>query len=141
MNNNTNTLYDLTGQEAGIVVYDWDSVGVFNWAECGYGEVPTVLSGLWSPVPYPFFDHGFSVKKKKHLDDIRDAIPGMVWTEKDESGQIQWETNLDIVYDENSDIKNLFCNNGTGDTQTGAVSGDAFYLDNGFVIIAPDNWD
>lgn len=110
------SLTDLTQQESGIVVYD-NSVLVVNWwAQCPQG-LPRIFAGVVIGVPGP--DSDATPSDAIHIDDIREALPDF--------------DDMDVVYDYNDDITDLYTDN--AEIMPGRVwtIGDV-------VIIAPDGW-
>ncbi len=135
------TLYELTNQESGIIVYNTESnsVAVLNWHSIGDNCMPildlfgiTMISSFWDEA-----DDVFAGAKMQTVDDIRDMLPGSIWSTgeiDEEDGMLILDTDLDIVYDANMDLINLFMSEEP-------TSGTAYTLKDGRVIIAPDGWN
>lgn len=135
------TLYEITGQEAGIVCYD-NKVIVCNWSsDCGNGGLPTIISPTKTIMSWP---QELSVEKEWYLDDIRDALPGIVVYDA-ESNEIACE-DMDILSDDYFDIPALWgidCGMATVNTDdNGALipTGGRCYKINDAIVIAPDGW-
>lgn len=131
-------LRQVTGHDAGIVVYDGTAVLVANWADMADNRLPAYLAhGIVFGWPF----ETISIEDRYKVEDIRDELPGTVWLSDDEENVL--DTDLDIIYDEFGDIPALF----GFDTGAGAMvldhptSGVVYILDNGIKIIAPDEWN
>ena len=129
------TLMELTDHEAGIIVYNNNAVGVFNWSFMGDNEIPYYFCG--SNVGFPL-DNVFSGVKKRRVKDLRRQLPGSCWID---DGELV--TDMDIIQDNNNDLPLIFGlvpddhNVYTGDEGYGA---DVYRLTNGMKIICPLLW-
>ena len=112
-------LQELTGHDAGIIVFEDNSVIVANW-ESMYAEeddaMPSLFGGglIWMKR-----DGIFDSAEHKTFDDIREELP-----DPDE---------MDIVYDYNDDMKQLY-------SQDEKESGDVYTLKDGTRIFVLDSW-
>lgn len=129
------TLQELTGHESGIVIYEDGSVAVYNWISCSENELPIVFP-IPMPINWPEAEDVFDDVTAKHVDDIRDEIPGTIWIEED-VGDEDLVTDLDIVYDENNDLVRLFLEQ----LEPCDYMGTVYTLKDGRKIIAPDEWN
>ncbi len=125
------TLFELTGHEAGIIVYGDNTVGVFNWGTYDDNQIP-ILSPIGFPMAWPEPSDVFGGFNETYSDDFRSEIPGSIWIE---DGEVA--TDLDIVYDENNDLLRLFLENLDADEYNGHI----FTLKDGRKIIAPLTWN
>lgn len=140
-------LYDLTGQESGIVIYQGEAVIVCNWANvCRDGGLPVAgpIGGIlirW-PEPIAYIDH-------HHVDDVRDALPGYIVEIGEEDGQTLIEAQgMDIVSDDNGDICALWgydlCDMAdiyrNEDGSVRPTPGTVYELEGDVIVIAPDGW-
>lgn len=92
-----------TGHEAGIIVFEDNSVTVCNWQECDDNQLPLLLPISQSPIPWTFNgDH--KLIKLKDCDDIRNELPGTVWL--DDENIVK--TDIKINYDASNDLTALF---------------------------------
>ena len=130
------TLFELTNHESGIIIYGDTTVGVFNWMDCDDNQLP-ILSPICTPVRWPDNSDVFDGVTSKHLDDIRDEIPGTIWIEEDNCDEVVADTDLDIVYDGNNDLLRLFLEQLEPCDYTGTV----YTLKDGRKIIAPAEWN
>ncbi len=143
------TLVELTRQESGIIVFPLESnvfqdrhtVGVYNWARCGNEELPIVFYGDYIGLPWKA-DHQLLEQAKgsgQCVDDVRDALPGTVWLKEREGESIIFDSDMNIVYDYNSDLPLLFLGeDGNGPKQK--TPGVVYTLGDGTIIIAPTGW-
>lgn len=128
------TLEELTWHESGIVIFGDNSVGVYNWGDCGDNQF---LSPLGLPMPCPEDYDIFDGVEKAHCNDIRDALPGSIWwIEHGEDGD-KAATDMDVVYDENYDLVHLFLS----DLDESEYEGDVFTLRDGRKVIVPTAWN
>lgn len=110
------SLTNLTQQESGIVVYD-NSVLVVNWqTQCPQG-LPRVFAGVVIGVPGS--DPDAAPSNPIHVDDIRDVLPD--------------PDDMDVVYDHNDDISELYAGNAE------VTSGRVWHIGDA-TVIAPDGW-
>ena len=115
------TLWELTGQESGIVIYDDSRVAVVNWSAYNENEVP--MRASWGDMIQWRFDHAFENVKEKTVADITKELPF------DNDGEI------DVIYDENNDIEELL-------GVKRPTAGKVFRLVNvNQTIIAPEGWN
>lgn len=130
------TLMELTGHEAGIIIYGDNSVGVFNWGNYDENRIPILAPG-GIPMAWPEADDVFVGATEKRVNDIRDEIPGTIWVEEDYGDEVVANTDLDIVYDELNDLARLFLE----DLDPMEYNGMVYTLKDGRKIIAPDVWN
>lgn len=130
------TLMELTGPEAGIIVYGDNSVGVFNWGNYDENRLPILAPG-GIPMAWPDADDVFVGVAKAHLDDFRSEIPGTIWIDEVNGDEAVAGTDLDIVYDENNDLVRLFLE----ELDPVEYSGTVYTIEDGRKIIAPDMWN
>ena len=125
------TLRKLTYQESGIICYENKAVAVVNWSRYGEEEIPMYLDPIgmmgWS------FENIFEGFKKYEVDDIRKELPGSIWKSEEDDDEICFDTDMNIVYDANQDLPQLFLSDK-------ATTGTVYVLNNGFKVIAPDMW-
>lgn len=108
------SLTNLTQQESGIIVYDNSIIVVNWWAQCPQG-LPRVFAGTIIGIPDPDATPSDAV----HVDDIREILPD--------------PEDMDVVYDYNNDIPELYADNAE------ITSGRAWTIGD-VVVIAPDGW-
>lgn len=145
------TLLEITGQEAGIVVYD-DKIIVVNWSSvCPDGGMP-VMSPFNTVMCWPVGDE-IEVLSEDYIDDIRKALPGkIVENGKDEDGNlIITSEGMEILSDENMDVPALWgydCGDAyinqdeTGKfIPTGGTVLTVKYAEDEAKIIVPDGWN
>lgn len=140
-------LYDLTGQESGIVIYENKAVIVCNWANiCPSHGLPIAgpIGGLlicW-PDEVKYINH-------YAVDDVRDALPGSIIEVGEEDGQKLIETEgMDIVSDYNGDICALWgydlgLDSDINRDEAGNLQptpGTVYELEGDVIVIAPDGW-
>lgn len=126
----TMTVYELTGQESGIVVYDSGETLVVNWSQYDDNRLPKVFGALGA-FGWPEDEDIFAGCEKRHVIDIRDEIPGTMTI--DEDGNV--DCDIDIVIDENHDLVEIFL---AADEPT---AGEVYTLTDGTKIIAPSDWN
>lgn len=137
-------LWDITGQGTGIIIYDDESVGVYNWEQLDDAQVP-LLSPLGLPMGWPCSEmEGEIDVEATYVDDIRTILPGKCWYDDDEEAL---DTDMDIVYDKYGDLPALYGydiglgtlleldDNGNLMPTSGAV-----YKIGEYTIIAPSSW-
>jgi hypothetical protein len=138
------TLFEITGQESGIVVYG-DVVIIANWVSYTIG-LP-VISPLGTVMEWPE-EQPLKVVKEYNVDDIRDVLPGtLVVTEEDGETILEYE-GMEVLEDLNGDIPALWGYDiGEGafvDTDENGnlvpTSGKVYHINNA-VIIAPIGWN
>lgn len=140
-------LFDITGQESGIVVYD-NSVIVCNWA--GKKGLPRMFVGA-DPVFLPFeCDAAANVENLGYKEDVRDALPGPLKLIVDENeAHIE---GVEILSDPFADILALWGYEVTfADETTNTVIRDAdgnhmptggnVYQVGEATVIAPEGWN
>lgn len=92
-----------TGHEAGIIIFENNSVTVCNWQECDDNQLPLLLP--ISPAPMPWtFNGEHKIVRAEDCDDIREKLPGTVWID----GENIAKTDIEINYDANNDLPALF---------------------------------
>lgn len=111
------TLYELTGQESGIIVYPDDTVAVCNWA--GLADATTPAFG-----PMAMMVVGFSCPElvceaedaedalrdalyAGEVDDMRTLLPGSYYLNEDDD-EPRIVTDMDVIYDANFDLPALW---------------------------------
>ncbi len=137
------TLYDITGQESGIVVYDDNEVIVCNWAqESSYGGLPR-LGPAGGIIVWP---GELKVTAKWTVEDVRDALPGKLIVD----GETYGYEGMDVLYDLNGDIPALW--GYQADTPNAAdpltdkngnllpTPGTVYVINDNIIVIAPDDW-
>lgn len=132
-------LYDDTNHEAGIIVYEDNVVGVFNWAGCENNCIP-MLSPFGTPINWPAnVDDDAEIVHIGFVDDVREYLPGTVFLK---DGQLT--TDMDIVYDANHDIPALFgfgpCADAYNEYEQ-PYSGDIWELPGGAKVITIPWWN
>lgn len=146
---NAKTLMELTRQESGIICYEGNTVGVWNWGSCEDYHIP-MLSPIGGMISWPENESVFDGVSYRHVDDIREELPGRIWLDgPDDDGNYSIETDMDIVYDDHHDLARLFL----GDRKDladamhwdpldeYALEGTVYELSDGRKIIAPDMWN
>ncbi|WP_321822953.1 hypothetical protein [Pyramidobacter piscolens] len=114
------TLTDLTGQSSGIVLYSKsDEVIVVNWGgKCNTG-LPHLFAFDIIGLPDDDLDNA-DPDAYETVDDIRTALPD--------------PDDMDVVYDHNDDISELYADNAE------VTSGRVWHVGDDAVVIAPDGW-
>jgi hypothetical protein len=139
-----NTLYDITGQESGIVVYG-DSVIVVNWAsQCPNGGMPMMAPlGIDGIIEWPSGNN--LISKPRKVKDIRERLPGVMESAEEDGETVIKATGMHILYDINCDIPRLFGflpDEGAGNEAE--PTGGMIYSVKGescdAIVIAPDGW-
>jgi len=129
------TLMELTGHEAGIVIYDSGEIAVVNWGQYDDNQVPRLapMIGMMG-----FSEDGIleNVPKSETVEDVRDILPGKVWIEDDEI-----ETDMEILEDENNDLAALFIKIDDYRDPDEPTSAEVYTLSDGTKIIAPHTWN
>ena len=92
-----------TGHEAGIIIFENNSVTVCNWQECDDNQLPLLLPISSTPMPWTF-DGKHKLVRAEDCDDIRGKLPGTVWIDSENAVQ----TDIEINYDANDDLPALF---------------------------------
>ena len=92
-----------TEHEAGIIIFDNNSVTVCNWQECDDNQLPLLLPIVSTPMPWTF-DGKHKLVRAEDCDDIRSKLPGTVWID----GENAVQTDIEINYDANDDLPALF---------------------------------
>ena len=137
------TLNELTGHEAGIILYGGNAVAVCNWGSCDDDQIPYFLAPI-GMIPFPGSEkEGYLTEgvTSEHVEDVRTLLPGSVWLEDDsdsEEGSKVADTDLDIVFDGNGDLIRLFCDE---TLEACDYEGTIYRLRDGKAIIAPDMWN
>lgn len=127
------TLQELTGKDAGLVLYNRRTVGVYNWESMGENTIPA-LSPVGLPISVCQGEDIFAGVREEHVDDVRKLFDGTVWYD---AFYEDVATDIDVVYDANNDIVRLFIDNRlTADD----YKGTAYHLSNGVIIVAMDAW-
>jgi hypothetical protein len=130
------TLQELTNHEPGIIIYGNTTVGVFNWMDCDDNQLPFLLR-IGTPVRWPEADDVFDDVTAKHVDDIRDEIPGTIRIKEDYGDKVVANTDLDIVYDGNQVMPRLFLEH----LEPCDYMGTVYALKDVRKIITPDEWN
>lgn len=128
------TLMELTGNEAGIVIYDSGEIAVVSWSQYDDNQVPRLAPMLGM---MGFSEDGIleNVPKSETIEDVRDILPGKVWIEDDEI-----ETDMEIMEDDNNDITALFIKIDDYRNPDEPTSAEVYTLNDGTKIIAPHTW-
>ena len=143
------TLLELTNQESGIIIYDGESVGVFNWSSLEDAQMPCVLGGMFVMGWYCAELEGEAEELQEQLEhtyvaDIRCVLPGECWYDDDEEAL---DTDMDIVSDDYGDVAALWgydTGNGAAvsrddDGRLEPTPGEVWRLDS-YTIIVPEGW-
>ena len=128
------TLMELTGHEAGIIIYDSGEIAVVNWGQYDDNQVPRLVPMLGM---MGFSEDGIldNVPKPETIQDVRDVLPGKVWIEDDEI-----ETDMEILEDDNNDLVALFIKIDDYRDPDDPTSAEVYTLNDGTKIIAPHTW-
>lgn len=154
------TLYELTRQESGIILFTSGEIIVTNWSQCEDDYIPH-LSPFGTVMNWPcegIFDNlqmtdeaakldeddlegrkmfGYNPYKSDLVDDVRDVLPGKVWINDD--GEI--ETDMEILADEYNDIPALYVKiDGERDPDE-ITSAHVYTLADGTKVIVPVGWN
>lgn len=154
------TLYELVGQEFGIIVYPDGTVAVCNWA--GLADATTPVFGPMAMMigfPCPELecedeDAEDALRDALYageVDDVRTLLPGSYYLDED-TDEPCITTDMDVIYDANYDLPALWgyevCDEAGMPMST--VNRDeagnllptsaTYYKINGTTIIAPHNW-
>ena len=143
----TKTLFDLTNQESGIIVYEDKAVIVCNWAnDCPSGGLPRLAPWGNDLIAWPT---EIEVVREYHTADIREALPGAIVEAGEENGQTLIEAQgMDLAADYFGDIPALW----GWDLGLGVIierddggnlqptPGNVYELEDGVRVIAPDGW-
>lgn len=143
----TKTLFDLTSQESGIIVYEDKAVIVCNWAnDCPDGGLPRLAPWGQDLIAWPT---EIKVNHEYHIADIRDALPGAIVEAGEEDGQTLIEAQgMDLAADYYGDIPALWgwdlgggvIINRAEDGTLLPTPGNVYELDDDVIVIAPDGW-
>ena len=149
------TLYELTKQESGIILFTSGEIIVTNWSQCEDDCIPhlspfgTVMQwpcdGIFDGLPKEDNADGlaqlvevgmYNPYKSEHVDDVRDILPGKVWI--DDDGEL--DTDMNILSDDNNDIPALFVKIDDDRDPADITSADIYILSDGTKIIVPVGW-
>lgn len=128
------TLMELTGHEAGIVIYESGEVAVVNWSQYDDNQVPR-LAPMLGMMGFPSDGILDNVPTAETIQDVRDILPGKVWIEDDEI-----ETDMEILEDDNNDLTALFIKIDDYRNPDEPTSAEVYTLNDGTKIIAPHEW-
>ena len=128
------TLMELTGHEAGIVIYESGEVAVVNWSQYDDNQVPRLapMLGMMGFQSDGILDN---VPTAETIQDVRDILPGKIWIEDDEI-----ETDMEILEDDNNDLTALFIKIDDYRNPDEPTSAEVYTLNDGTKIIAPHEW-
>ena len=131
------TLAELTGHESGIICYGEDTVAVFNWSSCGEDQFPALDPFGFGAFPWDEEEGWADGVTKERTNDFRDILPGSIWLTEatDETGTKIADTDLNILYDQNSDLLQAFL------APKISLAADVFRLSDGRLIITPDDFE
>lgn len=113
------TLMDLTGQEAGIVIYDTDEMIICNWAQYGPNELPKVFAGI-SVVGWDEGEEIFDGADEEFVEDYRPLLDGR-----------------DLIWDRFDDMSHIADPSEDPDRFRASV----YTLRDGTIVIAPKMWN
>jgi len=128
------TLMELTGHEAGIVIYDSGEIAVVNWGQYDDNQVPR-LAPMLGMMGFPEDGILENVPESETVEDVRDILPGKVWIEDDEI-----KTDMEILEDDNNDLVALFIKIDDYRDPDDPTSAEVYTLSDGTKIIAPHTW-
>lgn len=133
------TLMELTGHDAGIILYGGDTVAVANWGNLDDDQIP-MLSPFGGQMIGWTEDGIYDDVQYRRVSDWRKLLPGSVWLteETDNGGARIADTDMDIVFDQFSDIARAFLEEGYCD---GDFEATVYDISDGRSIIAPDMWN
>lgn len=136
------TLYELTGNESGIIVYDEEkkSVAAVNWLTAEEDTLPMLSPFGYDMIDFPQDEGWADILSEERVDDFRSVLPGSIWIteEKDEAGNPVADTDLDIVYDPHNDFANAFL--APEETYGKYLGATVYKLACGVTIIVPEMW-
>lgn len=113
-------LNELTGHEAGIIVYDHSRVIVANWMSAGEDEL-VVAAPTGCALTYMFEEGVFDNVEKTNFSNIRELLPD--------------PDDADVLFDHNDDISALYSEN-----YDGALDGCMYRLADGTQIFTLSDW-
>jgi hypothetical protein len=122
-------LFELTGRESGIVIFDSGEIAVCRWSIEYEDTLPLTT------IPYKDLE----VQEEYDVDDIRKELGGTVYRDED-TGKL--DTDLPIIEDKFGDIAALF----GFDLKWGTILSDkptdgrVYILSDKTKIIAPYSW-
>ena len=129
------TLMELTGHEAGIVIYESGEVAVVNWGQYDDDQIPR-LAPMLGMMGFPEDGILDNVPVSVTVEDVRDILPGKVWLD---DGEL--ETDMEILQDDNNDIIALFFKLENDDRDPDDLtSAEVYTLRDGTKIVAPHTW-
>ena len=134
-------LHNDTEHESGIIVYEDNAVGVFNWCSLscdGDNRVPMLLP-FGIPINWPRdVDEEAELVHIGSVDDVRKYLPGSVFLK---DGVLT--TDMEIIYDRSGDIPGLFgfgpCADSYKDREK-PYSGDIWEIPGGGKVITISEW-
>ena len=134
------TLFDLTGNENGIIVLNNGSIIVCEWLDSECGKLPIFVPAqtlLHWPSEDPYW---FNYAKARVVEDIRNEVPGTIWWLGDrDDPEADFEMDIDIAYCEGTRQENALADIFLDDTY-GDRGGTVYDLPGGTKIIAPNQW-
>lgn len=142
------TLYEITNQESGIVMYN-DQIIVTNWINsCPNGGLP-IMSPINTLMEFPQ-EEELKIIEQYNVDDVRTVLSGKIVEEGiNEDGNIILQIEgMKILEDYHGDIFSLWgydigCGSFVDKDENGKViptAGTIYRLQDDVVIIAPDGW-
>lgn len=148
------SLYELTGQNSGIVCFQDGGVIVYTAATtdaCKDNSLPASFAN--AIVDYPL-QHPWTVAGGQWVEDIRDSLPGTIEVAEDSTlaNPTVTDSGMDLVFDANCDVPMLFgfdCGLGAEARTDSAgdqvpTPGMVYELKTSrgdVTVIAPEGWD
>ena len=146
------TLFDLTQQESGILVFDGSAVAAFNWSSLNDAEIPS-FNLLLGAIGFPAAaldgdaDELREMLPVDRVTDVRDVLPGSYYSVgTDDNGVLTVSTDMEVLYDRGGDLPALF------GFKTGAAdpildsdghllpTAATVYTVGSVLVLAPDGW-
>ena len=113
------TLEELTGHEAGIVIYDTDEMIICNWAQYGPNQLPKVFAGI-SVMGWDEGEEIFDGTEEEFVEDYRPLIDGR-----------------DLIWDQLDDMSHI----ANSETPPDWFRASVYTLRDGTIVIAPQMWN
>ncbi len=113
------TLYELTGQESGILVFECSNIIVAHWMSANDDSIPMLSPFGNDLINFPVKEGTIEAARgtAQEINDVRDEF-----------------VDGTVLYDYNNDVQTLV----ESDEPTGGV---VYTLGNGVKVIAPDGWN